>query len=78
VLRSGNMAKESASVTAFLAVFVMPLTSEPNCRIQAGCCARRGEMTRILQGSKQGPGTAVGRPGARQGPEYQGTGSIAF
>jgi len=49
VLRSGNMAKESASVTAFLAVFVMPLTNEPNCRVQAGCCARRGEMTRILQ-----------------------------
>ena len=36
VLRSGNMAKESASVTAFLAVFVMPLTNEPNCRKSRG------------------------------------------
>ena len=35
VFLSGNIAKDKANVTAFLAVFVMPLTKEPKCMVRA-------------------------------------------
>ena len=35
VFRSGNIAKDNANVTAFLAVLVIPLTNEPKCMVRA-------------------------------------------